>query len=417
MISFTAAYLLRLAAWGLVLGAFLGGLVWMSWRWWDRTLAAASAHARHRVACGHLLALLILPLTALGGVHLSLAAMGAQIVRAPPSRHVLSAAADQAVEPLALMTVTIWLAGALLAAFRLGTDAWQLRRLRTQPAPAWLAGEVQFLVARLRGNGSPPAVRIADAAGPQVTGVIHPVLVVPAVFLLLPAAEREAVLLHELAHVAQADFAANLLQRLLLAACWFQPAARALYHAVCREREARCDQLALEHGASALALARALVRLAEERIPPPAAMAATGRGDLGWRVQRLVTPTHPGAAARFQGWRAAWPATLALILCGFGGTRLPVADVAVTDLYIASALGPTVSVRAHDPGGVFGLQIQRGQVLEASVEDRPLPPANIRQHGDRVTLLGAANEPVVSLRVTPFGRIEWQPRAARTPGS
>ena len=49
MISFTAAYFLRLIG-----AVFLGGPVWMSWRRWERTPGRANAHARHRLACGHL---------------------------------------------------------------------------------------------------------------------------------------------------------------------------------------------------------------------------------------------------------------------------------------------------------------------------------------------------------------------------
>ena len=412
MMSLTAAYLLRLATWGLTLAMFLGGPVWVSWRWWGRVLGRANAHGRHRVACGHFLALLILPGTVIGSMQLTLATMGAEISREPPHRQVLSVLDGPDAGWLAPMTVAAWLIGALLTGFRLAADAWQLHRLRCGPAPGSLAEEVRFLALRLL-RGGRLTVRVAGVPVPQVMGVARPVLVVPAGLIRLPAAEREAVLLHELAHVARSDFAVNLLQRLTLVALWFQPAAWTLYRHVCREREACCDQLAVRHGASAPALARALVRLAEDRLPPPAAMAVTGRGDLRWRVNLLLASER--TVPKRHHWQAALLGTLALALSGLGGAQLTMEDRAMTDLYIASALGPVVSIAAHDPGGVFGLRIRQGRVLEASVEDQPLPLTSIRQHGERVTLLGAAQEPVVSFRVTPSGRIEWQARTAKAP--
>lgn len=412
MMSFTAAYLLRLAIWGLAFAVFLGAPVWVSWHWWSRALDGASACARHRLACGHFLALLLLPGVAVGSVHLTLAAMGTEVSREPPPPWISPAGDGQPVGWLTLIITAMWMAGASLAALRLAAEAWRLYCLNLQPAPAIFAEEVRLLAMRLL-DGRRLTVRVADVPVPQVTGVVNPVLVVPVGFVCLPTAEREAVLLHELAHVARSDFAVNLLHRFVLLALWFQPAAWALYRHVAREREACCDQLALTHDASALALAKALVRLAEDHLAPPVAMCVAGGGDFRWRVNRLLTPEKPVPPSRH--WQTAALGALALVLSAVGGRQLMVADRAVTDLYIASVLGPVVSVSAHDPGGVFGLRIRRGHVLEATIEDRRLASTDIRQRGERVTLLGAAREPVVSLRVTPFGRIEWEARVAKTP--
>lgn len=410
MMGFTAAYGLRLVAWGIVAAGLWGGAVRMSWRWWDRAMTGADPDARHRVVCGHFLALLLLPGAVAGGVQLGLAAMGTEISREPPRPHFLATGNGWELGDWVAALVAGWLLGALCVAGRLAIDAWRLGRVRSRTAPAPLAEEVRRLAARLPGSGR-LTVRTADVAVPQVTGVLRPVLTVPIGFECLPAAEREAVLLHELVHAGRRDFAANLLQRLALAALWFQPAAWTLYRHVACEREARCDGLAVRHGASAPALARALVRLAEARPPATVAQAAAGRGDLRWRVDRLLMVVAPVPATRR--WPAAVLGLLALGLAGLGGMRLAATDGAMTDLYIASALGPVVSVNARDPGGAFGLRIRRGQVLAATVEDRPLSAARIRQLGDRVTLLGVAQEPVVSLQVTPFGRIAWQARDAK----
>ena len=222
-------------------------------------------------------------------------------------------------------------------------------------------------------------------------------------------------LLHELAHVERRDFAVNLLQRVVLVVLWFQPAAWALYHSLSREREACCDQLAVTRGASAPALARALVRLAESRLPRAVAMAAAGGEDLSWRVNLLLAPET--ILPRSRSWFGTGLGLLALACSALGGAKLPSADEAITDLYIASDIGPAVAINARDPAGSFGLQIRQGQVIGATVGNRQVAQANILQRGERVTLLGASKEPVVSFRVTPFGRIEWRARVAQMPRS
>ena len=410
---FTLAYLLRLAAWGLGLAAMVGGPICLSWRWSERASRRAHAQVRHRLACGHFLGLLILPLALVASVHLALATMGVEISREPPRTPFLPTENGDGIGWAVLSIVTVWLGGACLAAVRLAADGWRLRSLRSWPAPTALSEEVRWLAGRWTGENR-VTVRISDLPGPQVVGIQRSTLLVPPGFVGLPTAERTAVLLHELAHAARHDFAVNLLQRLILVPLWFQPAAWSLYRHLAREREACCDSLAIRYGASAPALARALVHLAEHRPRPAVAMAAVRSGDLGWRVHRLLTAERT-ASVRWR-WRVPVSGALALVLAAAAGACLATLDGAMSDLYIASALGPVVAVQAHDPVGAFGLRVRQGQVITASVEERRLPPASILQHGEQVTLLDADRHPVVSCHLTPSGRIEWQARRAdRTP--
>ena len=190
--------------------------------------------------------------------------------------------------------------------------------------------------------------------------------------------------------------------------------AEAALHEVGLGRHLDAWPLPLSGGeAQRVALARALVRLAENRMPRSGiALAIASRGALGWRVQRLLlAPEAVGPTSRR--WFARTLGTMALALAVVCGARLGVADTAIADLHVASAFGPVVAVNARDPAGSFALRIHRGRVIEASVEHQPLARASIRQRGDRVTLLGAMREPIVSFRVTPQGRIEWPARVAK----
>jgi len=221
------------------------------------------------------------------------------------------------------------------------------------------------------------------------------------------------VLLHELAHLRRGDLRWNLLQRLVLALLWFHPAAWSLQAGLARERERCCDALAVRHGASRAALARALVKLAEAAMSTPArgmprlALAVSSGGGLVERVHTLAAPEAPAGAAPARRWLAAALATSVACLLALAAGRAATADASLGDFYMASAFGPTLDIQAHDAAGPFALRVRQGRVLAASVRDRPV---GVRQEGSRVTLTDAAQAPLLVLTVTPQGRVQWQSR-------
>ncbi|MEW5836790.1 MAG: M56 family metallopeptidase [Pseudomonadota bacterium] len=409
MSFFTVAYLARLEVWGLAAVCLQGALVMLSWFGWERVTRRSSPATRHRLACIHLAALAVLPAITVMVLHWTVSRMGI----APPHGSPVAELARQMAGyrsflALALPLAGVWMVGGLAMLLRLVREARQLARLHCRPAPAGLRRAVHRL-ARGHMGMAMPDVKLAQVASPQVVGLWRAVVLVPETLVHLPQAECDALLLHELAHVKQRDFRWNLLQRIALAALWFHPAAWMLYRRVMREREMRCDAQALRHGAAPLALARGLIRLAEHRAPAALAMAVTGDGDFVARIHRLLgvdaVPGTPAAGAR--------PVALALsalCLLALAGGRLGRTDTSMADLYHASSFGPTVSVLAHDDAGSFALRIRRGQVLAATVGQQALARDRIRQHGDRVTLLDAAQQPILALTVTPQDRIEWDGR-------
>jgi len=267
----------------------------------------------------------------------------------------------------------------------------------------------------LTGGSAEPVVRTAAVASPQVAGWWRPWLLVPhGLAARLAPAELEAVLLHELAHVRRGDLRWNLLQRLVLSLLWFHPVAWRLQAGLARERERCCDALAVRHGASRVALARALVKLAEAaaqaRSPtaPKLALAiAVARGDgLVERVRTLVEPGGSGAALSRRKMVAAFGLSAACLVALAAG-RAATVDPSLGDLYMASAFGPTLDIQAHDAAGPFALRVRQGRVIAASVRDQPVA---VRQEGNRVTLTGEAQAPLLVLTVMPQGRVQWESR-------
>lgn len=400
MSAFTLDYLARLETWALAAVLLQGGPVWLSWLAWERSTRASAAGLRHRLACLHLTALVLLPVLTLVVLQRSVDGM----VYTVRCDRACAAAGPGPLLRLAAPAAAAWATGALVLVARLVLGGWGLRRLQADPAPVETVETVRRLAAAWAGCPR-LEVREADVAVPLVIGLLRPTLLLPRRFAeRLAPDQREAVLLHELAHAARRDFGWNLVQRLILAALWFHPAAWRLYGALRRARELRCDALAVGRGASPGALARALVRLAEGEREVRLAMGLSSRSDLPIRLRRLL---GPGEEPRSFPLPAALLASAFCLLTLLAG-RLVEADPSIRDAFVASAFGPTLSLEARDRAGSFAVKVRHGRVVAASVGPAP---AQVVQHGERVVLIGpGTRRPLVALTVSPQGVIRWRAR-------
>ena len=113
----------------------------------------------------------------------------------------------------------------------------------------------------------------------------------------LPAAQVEAILLHELAHVRRSDYLVNLLQTLVEGLLFYHPAVWWISGTIRAEREHCCDDLVVATQGDAHEYAAALVALERNRwAGQETAMAATG-GSLVKRIRRLLAePEGPRAS-------------------------------------------------------------------------------------------------------------------------
>ncbi|MBP7149572.1 MAG: transglycosylase SLT domain-containing protein [Acidobacteria bacterium] len=193
-----------------------------------------------------------------------------------------------------------WGAGALLMVLRLagGTArVFWFSRGGAGPLPEpWPAR-----VARLAGGlGVRAAVRVRATARvgvPILAGFARPVILVPAAALSgLPAAALEALIAHELAHLARRDHLVNLLLAALETLLFYHPAVWWISRRLRAEREFCCDELVVTHVTDRVAYARALLEMETLR-PAPVALAATG-GPLMSRIRHLLAaPREPRRGA------------------------------------------------------------------------------------------------------------------------
>lgn len=124
------------------------------------------------------------------------------------------------------------------------------------------------------------------AVVPHVVGWVKPAVVLPfAVVSGLPAAHLEAIIAHELAHVARHDFLVNLLQTLAESVLFFHPAVWWTSARIREDREACCDDMVVALTVDPGVYARALLSIEHTRtdlVP-----AATG-SDLRQRIERML---------------------------------------------------------------------------------------------------------------------------------
>lgn len=163
-------------------------------------------------------------------------------------------------------------------------------------------------------------LRFADVATPMSFGCLRPTILLPRDAVSWSSAQREVVLLHELAHVRRGDYAANLIASAACALAWFHPLvwwgrARQRLH-----RELACDDCVLARGAGPLDYAEQLLdfarRMSRRAALPAEASGMGGRRELETRVHALLDGSRRrsnlGASARRAGLIAAAASALGL---------------------------------------------------------------------------------------------------------
>lgn len=193
---------------------------------------------------------------------------------------------------------------ALFLLFRLFVGYLRLRlmRRRTEPAPPELAARLRLWQLRC-----PTARRVElrlsqHARSPLAIGFFKPVIIMPtALALSLTEAEYDDIGVHELAHLRRYDDWTNLLQRILTAVFFIQPAVHYISRRLILERELACDDwvVAAHEGKS---YARCLTKIAEMRHTHRGALllssgAFSGRRQLGRRIEALLDKTRNAATA------------------------------------------------------------------------------------------------------------------------
>ena len=175
--------------------------------------------------------------------------------------------------------VGLWLAGAALFLLRLTGSSLRTQRVVHAATPAPELG--------------PDVVVTNELTYPIAAGLIAPKIMLPAHLLTsLQRSDLESIVRHERAHIARRDIFTNLVQRLIEACLFFNPWVYIIGRQLIKEREAACDDYAVDATGEPDRYASCLAQLAQTARPqqtPLLTPSAIGsRRMLVGRIARLL---------------------------------------------------------------------------------------------------------------------------------
>jgi beta-lactamase regulating signal transducer with metallopeptidase domain len=202
-----------------------------------------------------------------------------------PRDAAIEVVARRAVDWRVAATAVYGLVGAmLLARLFIGVVlTWRLARAARPVRAAWAAGV---------------DVRVSDIVGVPVT--FGSTILLPSEYMGWSTAKRRAVLTHERAHVAHADFYVLLLAAINRAVFWFNPFAWWQFAQLAELAEIISDDAALEALDDRPSYAGILLDVAGRRQRAPAALAMARPATVRRRVERILAAHEAPARA---GWR------------------------------------------------------------------------------------------------------------------
>lgn len=289
-----------------------------------------------------------------------------------------------------------WLLGCAALAVRLAVGYGRLRRLVQESTPVTDATALESLRALCNEAGirGPvdlrSSVRIPTAT---VCGVWSPIIIIARDWLAeLKRDELRALLAHEVAHVRQRDFLANLLQRAAEGCLFFHPATWLASRRITLAREEVCDAWALGQGGGHASYARSLVAAAERagaRLTVVSVGIAESRSTLLRRVEVIMKGNAAGRSSRLAG---IVPAALmlavatALVLAqigtrqamaqgGGGGGGGGIHEPSQVDAPSSPSPAAEHTIADLDPGLVYSYQVNRVVTDFPDVEDLSTPEA------------------------------------------
>lgn len=239
---------------------------------------------------------------------------------------------------------------------------------------------------------------------PVTIGFFKPVILFPlGLIAQLTPAQVEAVLAHELAHIARRDYLFNLLQSVVEVIFYFNPAVWFISGIIRKERENCCDDIALRVTGNPLTYIKTLVNVEEmsRRAVPLAPAFSQPKNLLLMRVQRILnqSPRRSRNAEKF-----IIGLCLITTVCLFAFQNEPVvaaeidpldSSLAVTDTLPANRNCTLKIYKEEDDGSTVEFEIKNDVIKKFVLNGKTVPPADYPKHEKLLTKLKeeAANIP------------------------
>jgi len=249
-----------------------------------------------------------------------------------------------------------------------------------------LGARTSAIASRL-GVGSPRVVLTDDVDAPVVAGFVRPRVLVPRELdHTLSRPEVDAMLAHELAHLARRDPMANLVQVACDTLLGLHPAVRWVSRRVREEREYCCDDLAARTVGDARTTARALAALAGGHGDRRIALAWQG-GSLLKRVERL----RSGGSARTG--RGAWISAVAGVLALGAAAAVGVGCFHVSEVTEPVASDVAAPAAPDDASNELSFRAQEGNLPFGDVSELHTAEGDVALVGHLVKVREVFGEP------------------------
>jgi len=208
--------------------------------------------------------------------------------------------AAAALQPWLAWIVASWCFGIVVFSSRPLLGWHMLRRLRrigVSPVPDEVLAALERMSGRLGVRRAVRVVRSTLTQAPVVVGYLRPMILLPVSLVAnIPAAQLEAILAHELAHVRRHDFLINVLQIFVETTFFYHPAVWWLSRQIRVEREHCCDDLVVALLSDPVEYGRALVAIEQMRGQSTVLALGAADGSLLSRVRRILGVRSDGNA-------------------------------------------------------------------------------------------------------------------------
>ncbi len=196
--------------------------------------------------------------------------------------------------PWTSILAAAWLAGVAAMLVRTSASVWSASRMARGPMVR--DETILGLVDRIRADlGIRRSIRVVEAGGPSVMGIVWPTLLIPASAMTgLPTETLRALLIHELAHICRHDYLVNLAQMAVESLLFFNPMVWWLGRQARLEREACCDASAVRLTGRPLDYSRSLAEWAGRTSGASVVAAIGGDGRAGMLLERIRRILRPG---------------------------------------------------------------------------------------------------------------------------
>ena len=234
------------------------------------------AATRYAVWFVALLALAVLPVLTLWHPEPAIATLPIAVAHTAATPTLITA---EAATHTGSWLVGLWLAGVALCLLRLTGSSLRTQRVVRSATPAPELG--------------PDVVVTNELTYPIAAGLVAPKIMLPAHLLTtLQRSDLESIVRHERAHIARRDIFTNLIQRLIESCLFFNPWIYIIGRQLIKEREAACDDYAVDATGEPDRYASCLAQLAQtartQQTPLLTPSAIGSRRMLVGRIARLL---------------------------------------------------------------------------------------------------------------------------------